>query len=60
MSNERPYEVTVIEHAADGTTKELVAGDAVRSCSPSAPTVSGNEPLTPSASTSAPTIGPER
>lgn len=26
MSEERPYEVTVIEHAPDGTTKELVAG----------------------------------
>lgn len=26
MSAERPYEVSVIEHAADGTTKELVAG----------------------------------
>ena len=26
MTAERPYEVTVIEHAADGTTKELVAG----------------------------------
>ncbi|HET7486663.1 MAG TPA: hypothetical protein VFJ85_01955 [Acidimicrobiales bacterium] len=26
MTAERPYEVTVIEHAADGTTKELVGG----------------------------------
>ena len=25
-TDQRPYEITVVEHAPDGTTKELVAG----------------------------------